>query len=271
MRILVTGSQGFIGSRLVEKLRGEHEVVDFTRQDDVLSLDSLLVKSSGADVVIHAAAHLYDDMPTCIGTNVHGTANVVEAAKRCGCKAVVFLSTLRAMYAGSDGPINEDSPEANPCDMSNYVLSKWMAEQLVRRFPRQWVILRLSGVFGTGRKYATLAQRMLTDATVSVRNAGELCDMVPVRDVVDAVGRIIERLSNLGNETFIIASGSRQTVGEVAAVAQQLHSFVLKDRGKTARGWSYDVSKARGLLGFQPTGLPESLRRFKEELDGGHA
>jgi nucleoside-diphosphate-sugar epimerase len=265
VRILITGSQGFIGSRLAKRLGNQHKVAGFAHQDDILNTDSLLAKMAGADIVIHAAAYLYDDPLACVKANVFGTKNVVESATICDCKAIVYLSTLRGMYKEGEKPIGEDSLEADA--MGNYALSKRIGEEIVRGFSRRWLILRLSGVYGLGRKYRTLAEQMLTDEIVSVRSASELCDMVPVGDVVQAVEKAIQRLDGLESGTFIIASGTRQTVGEVAVMAQSLHSFVLEDRGEPAAGWCYDVSKARRLLGYEPTGLLEGLTEYKGELD----
>ena len=272
MRILVTGSQGFIGSHLAEKFwDAGHDVVGYTRADGILSLGSLVAKMVGADVVVHAAACLQDDLLECVRVNVYGTANVVEAAMQCGCHSLICLSTLRGMYEDTWIEYDEGSPEADPRGMGNYVLSKWMAELLVQRFPRRWIILRLSGVYGAGRKYRTLAERMLTDEIVPVRSARELCDMVPVKDVVQAVQKAVQRLDSLDSGVFIIASGTRQTVGEVAGMAQRLHPFILEDRGEPAAGWHYDVSKAKRLLGFKPTSLLEGLTKYKGELDASDA
>lgn len=272
MRILITGSRGFIGSRLVERLQDAgHDAIGYTRADSILNLGALVAKMKGADVVVHAAACLQDDLMECVRTNIYGTANVVEAATRCGCRTIIHLSTLRGLYVESAELASEDSPEADPHDMGNYLLSKWMAEIVVQRFPRQWLILQLSGVYGLGRKYRTLAERMLMDEIVSVRSGGELCDMVPVEDVVQVVCQTVERLDGLESGAFIIASGTRQTVGEVAAMAQRLHPFILEDRGEAAAGWSYDISKARRLLSYEPTGLLEGLSKYKEELDASHA
>jgi nucleoside-diphosphate-sugar epimerase len=267
MRILITGSQGFIGSRLVERLwDAGHDVVGYTRADGILSLGALVAKMAGADVVIHAAACLQDDLLECVRVNVLGTANVVEAATQCGCHSLIYLSTLRGLYLESGRPIGESSPEADPHGMGSYLLSKWMGELAVQRFPRQWLILRLSGVYGLGRKYRTLVERMLTDEIVSVRSGRELCDMVPVGDVVQAMEKAIQRLESLESGTFIIASGTRQTVGEVASMAQKLHPFVLEDRDEPAMGWRYDVGKARRLLDYAPTPLLEGLSEYQKEI-----
>lgn len=271
VRILITGSRGFIGSRLVERLQDAgHDAIGYTRADSILNLGALVAKMKDADVVVHAAACLHDDLMECVRTNIYGTANVVEAATRCGCRTIIHLSTLRGLYVESAELASEGSPEADPHGMFNYLLSKWMAEIVVQRFPRQWLILRLSGVYGLGRKYRTLAERMLTDEIVSVRSGGELCDMVPVGDVVQAVENAVQRLDRLENGTFIIASGTRQMVSEVAAMVQGLHPFVLEDRGEPAAGWSYDVSKSRRLLGYEPTGLLEGLTEYKGELNAIH-
>lgn len=99
-KIAVTGSNGTIGSRLCAVLAKEHEVVRIDRQDadvnaDVRDFEATLRALEGCETVIHLAGVVAvdADWESVYGTNIGGTYNVFEAARRCGVKRVVFASS----------------------------------------------------------------------------------------------------------------------------------------------------------------------------------
>ncbi|HEY8321145.1 MAG TPA: NAD(P)-dependent oxidoreductase [Candidatus Baltobacteraceae bacterium] len=100
MRIAVTGSNGTIGTRLCAVLAERDSVVriDLTDADviaDVRDLAAMERAFAGCDAVVHlAGAVAVDaDWESVSTTNIGGTYNVFEAARRCGVKRVVFASS----------------------------------------------------------------------------------------------------------------------------------------------------------------------------------
>ena len=131
MRILVTGSDGFIGRRVCELLVG-HELVTCDVSDNILSAE--WVERTGRekfDGCIHLAANKYatvaEDYPEDVADlNIRGTANVVRAA---GCP-VVLASTCKA---------------ADACTV--YGASKLIAERIVLN--AGGTVVRLVNVVGS--------------------------------------------------------------------------------------------------------------------------
>jgi NAD+ dependent glucose-6-phosphate dehydrogenase len=112
MKIAVTGAAGTIGTRLCEDLSRDNDVVriDITGVSsavDVLKLDELERAVKGCETLIHLAGVVkvkasWDETRE----NLEGTYNAFEAARRVGCKRVIFASSNHAvgMYEADLAP-----------------------------------------------------------------------------------------------------------------------------------------------------------------------
>lgn len=146
-RILITGAAGGIGDVLRHGLRGFYPVLRLTdiadmapaeKGEEVMSADLADYQAVEAavrdcDAVVHLGGiPLEDKWPAISQSNIHGTFNVYEAARRCGVKRVVFASSNHAVgfwrrtrSIGPDVPTRPDSL---------YGLSKVFGEGLARLF-----------------------------------------------------------------------------------------------------------------------------------------
>tara|TARA_B100000989_G_C19504958_1_gene456053 strand:+ start:219 stop:1109 length:891 start_codon:yes stop_codon:yes gene_type:complete len=109
MRILITGIKSFVGQYLVKELKKHKKFKVFgcdlvrTNKNNIINLDirdknfyRKLPKD--LDIIIHLAAISRDkdcsnDLPNSYMTNVVGTLNVIEAAKKLNIKKIIFAST----------------------------------------------------------------------------------------------------------------------------------------------------------------------------------
>src|SRR5262249_28604764 len=112
---LVTGATGFLGSHLVEILKG-HEVIALSRsgkaptgvvgrKGDVLEKSSLLDAAAGCDGIFHCAGKVSrkpEDAEELHRVHVTGTKNVIEAAKAASVKRLVVASTSGTVAVSSD-------------------------------------------------------------------------------------------------------------------------------------------------------------------------
>lgn len=172
MKIAVTGSAGFIGAQLVDRLVAEgHEVHALVRSmkpeyrgrenvryhlgdllDDA-SLDSLV---AGCELVFHLAACAKmrsADVQDFYLVNVEGTSHLVRAAKKAGVRKFILTSTAGRFGPSEDGPITEET-KRHIGYMNLYEETKELAEKLAfsQRSPNfEVVVLSPTRVYGPGR------------------------------------------------------------------------------------------------------------------------
>ncbi|MFN8200795.1 MAG: NAD(P)-dependent oxidoreductase [Nakamurella multipartita] len=222
MRILVTGSNGFVGGRVVTAARERGwqviglgrrprpavEVDGYQRHDlaDPLRLDETV------DAVVHCAALAspWGRPEAYRRANVDGTRHVLEWARDHGSPPVHYVSSSSVFYTRADQlGITERSPIPAPADQINiYSRSKLAGERLVESYRGPWSILRPRAVFGPGD--TVLLPRVVTAARAGrlpllVRREPEpvLTDLTHVdvvaHYVVEAVARELTGPANRTN------------------------------------------------------------------------
>lgn len=154
MKIVVTGTNGQVGSALVKLLEAEggHEIKTLTR-DNCDICDRVMVRrlvgSFGPDLILHPAAYTYVDQAesepeTCYRVNALGTQNLALAAAQTNA-ALVYVSTNAVFDGRKPTPYYEyDTP--NP--ESVYGRSKLAGEEYVKTLLNRFYIVRTSWVFG---------------------------------------------------------------------------------------------------------------------------
>lgn len=161
MKVLVTGSEGFIGSHLTEALvRAGHDVRAFVLynsfnswgwldhspadvkgafevfQGDIRDPHGVRTAMARCDAVLHLAAliaipYSYHSPDTYVDTNVKGTLNVVQAARDLGVARVIHTSTSEVYGTARFVPITEEHPLQG---QSPYSASKIGADQIAMSF-----------------------------------------------------------------------------------------------------------------------------------------
>ena len=303
MRALVTGGAGFIGSNLADALA--------QRGDDVVVLDNLStgresnlkqafeagveleradIRDAAAvgeifervrpEVVFHLAAQIdvrksVDDPAFDAGTNVLGTINLLDAARRTGVRRFVNTSSGGAMYGVQD---QLPTPESvAPAPESPYGTSKAAADLYCGLYARLYGLsvasLRYANVYGERQDplgeagvIAIFCGKLLTGGRPTVYGTGEQTrDYVYVGDVVAANLAAGDSDAPGG---FNIGTGRETTVLELVEIFQQLSDGVSFEpemapprAGELERSW-IDVGRARSELGWSAqVELVDGMRR----------
>lgn len=253
-KILVTGADGFIGSHLVEQLlqRG-YQVRAFVFYNsfnswgwldtlpksilekldvfagDIRDPNGVLEAITGCDVVFHLAALIaipfsYHSPDSYVDTNIKGTLNVLQAAKRLGTGRLLVTSTSEVYGTAQYAPINEKHPFQG---QSPYSATKIGADRLAESFYRSFdtpvVIVRPFNTYGPRQSARAVIPTVITQL-LSGQTELRLGSLHPTRDfnyVLDTVEGFIalaEADAAVGKE-INIATGKEYSI---EAVAQKL-------------------------------------------------
>ena len=307
MRALVTGGAGFIGSHIAERLVGQRHTVrildnlssgkrgnltgfdskvEFVEGDvrDAGRLDAL---AEGCDVIFHEAAivsvpYSVEHPDETHETNLRGTLNVLQAARKARVRRVVFASSA-AVYG--DDPTLPKTEAMLPSPISPYGVEKLTSEHYLRVYSKLYgvetVALRYFNVFGPrqdpGSPYSgvisVFVDRLLAGQVPTIFGDGSASrDFVFVADVVDA-NLLAATREGLSGVTFNVARGSRTTLNELVAllgrvVGCDVRPSYAPPRAGDIKDSLADVSRLVSL-GFKPrVTVEEGLRALVEYSEG---
>ncbi|MGB6308733.1 MAG: NAD-dependent epimerase/dehydratase family protein [Steroidobacteraceae bacterium] len=157
MKILITGAAGFIGEIVLGEVLGrKHQVIALVRssspsqwrgienlevlQRDLRYLQELDLKDRGIDVVVHLAAATKGNVTEQLQDTVLGTANLLNAARQCGIRRVVGISSVAVLdylSVSPQGLIDEAVGVPSGEGMGAYATAKLQQEALFIAFGRE--------------------------------------------------------------------------------------------------------------------------------------
>ena len=181
MRILLTGSNGFVGGRIASDARRRGwQVVGLGRQQaSATPVDRYLRHDLGdplrldetVDAVVHCAALAtpWASPDAYLRANVDATRHVLEWAAEQGAPPVHYVSSSSVFYTRADQlGLTENSPIPEPSDQINtYSRTKLAGEGLVENYSGRSSVLRPRAVFGPG-------DTVLLPRVVAAARAGRL-------------------------------------------------------------------------------------------------
>jgi len=242
MKVLVTGSDGFIGSHLTEELvKTGHKVKAFVLYNsfnswgwldtlpkeilneieiftgDVRDPNGVREAMKSVDEVFHLAALIaipfsYHSPDTYVDTNIKGTLNVLQAARDCETSRVLITSTSEVYGTAQYVPIDEKHPYQG---QSPYSATKIGADRLAESFYRSFnmpiTIVRPFNTYGPRQSARAVIPTIITQLLAGKKEI-KLGSLTPTRDF-----NYVKDTAN----AFIEIARSEKTIGEEINVATQ--------------------------------------------------
>jgi nucleoside-diphosphate-sugar epimerase len=275
---LITGGAGFLGSLLKKALVDRYRVVSVDLQEDDWGhpnftavrgdiRDRRLLGRVARDYHFSGVFHLAAQMPHAVktrrelwATNVDGTRNVAEMAKKYGIGQVIFVSTNCVWGKNFARPVREDDV---PCPAEIYGESKVAAEEILGRYGDDFrsVIFRCPPIIDDGRagNIAILFDFVRENRKLWMVGRGDnRYQLIYARDLIDAMMRGIGYGKS---NVFGIGADDIPTLRET-------YDYIIKKSGSASRpacfpaGVIRPVMKIAGALGLSPLGI-----YFQEMID----
>lgn len=295
-KILVTGAEGFIGSHLTEKLMDQgldvrafvlynsfnswgwldHSSARIKKNLDIFSGDirdpfGVEKAMEGCNVVFHLAAliaipYSYHSPATYVDTNIKGTLNILQAARKLGVEKIVHTSTSEVYGTAQFVPITEDHPLQG---QSPYSASKIGADQMAWSFHTSFDLpvatIRPFNTYGPRQSLRAVIPTLITQMAENPDRV-KLGALTPTRDfnfvddITDAFIGVAESDATVGT-TVNAGSNFEVSIAETAQVIAQLMGVTLSietettrlrpEKSEVNRLWA-DNTRIKQLTGWAP-------------------
>lgn len=315
-KILVTGADGFIGSHLTEQLLQKNykvrafvqynsfntwgwldtlskEVLDEIEifQGDVRDPNGVYEAMKGVDEVFHLAALIaipfsYHSPDAYVDTNIKGTLNVLQAAKKLNTSRVLITSTSEVYGTAQYVPIDENHPFQG---QSPYSATKIGADRLAESFYRSFnmpiTIVRPFNTYGPRQSNRAVIPTIMTQLLAGKEEI-RLGSLTPTRDfnyVKDTANGFIEiaKSSKTVGEEINIATQHEISIGQLATeLIRQINPIArvvcdeqrLRPEKSEVNRLLGSNEKIKKLTSWRPQytfeqGLAETITFFRENLD----
>jgi len=157
MRLLITGAKGQLGREFVKTLENtHHQVYAFSREElDVTDFQKVYstIKEIKPDVVINCSAYnlvdkAEEEFEKALQVNAIGVSNLAIACRET--KAFLIHYSTDYVFDGKKEGLYTEEDQPNP--LSKYALSKYLGELKVKAFLENYLIFRVSWVYGEGKQ-----------------------------------------------------------------------------------------------------------------------
>ena len=261
-KILVTGSNGFIGRQVIKRLNKSEVISDSinTKRINLQNLEEVM-KLNRSDIVIHLGGKTQKELDwnDYFINNVIGTLNILEYCIRKNVKKIIFVSSY--VYGNPKySPIDEQH-QISPHNL--YTKSKFLAEELCKIYSEKYklnvIILRPFNIFARSMNkdylISNLIESINTKKTVTITNRTSKRDFLYIDDFIELILKIKDY--DFKYEIFNVGSGISYSFDEVIEIIEKNTSKKLNleyknDDQSYIQNITADNSKITKILDWKP-------------------
>ncbi len=250
MKILITGANGFIGSRILEFLvNNGYEVNILIRKTsnlnritnfldkvkifygDVRDKDSLKEPIKNSDFIIHCAAVLRCiKKETYYEVNHQGTKNLIETvvSYKPQLNGIIYLSSQAA--AGPSKGLNSKNASDESTPVSHYGKSKFLAEQELLKYSDKinTIILCPAAVYGPYDKDMFLYFKMAQNGVLPLFNKEFYIQFVYIYDLIKIISKIIINFDSIQSNKLFVAEDKCYSAVEIRDIFSEVFNRKIK-------------------------------------------
>jgi len=311
--IFITGAAGFIGSHTVEafvragaRVKAlvqynscsnienlqflDKEVLDQVEIvfGDIRDSEQMLAYAKGSDIILHLAAligipYSYVAPRSYVETNVTGTLNLLEAAKRYNISRIVCTSTSEIYGTALYTPMDEDHPMQGQSPYSaTKIAADKIAESYYRSFETPVTILRPFNTYGPRQSMRAVTPTIITQtleecSEIRLGSLSPIRDLLYVKDTARAFVSAVTTDKTIG-EVIQVGTGDSVTIGQLVDKVQNIcdtNKKVIEDPSRIrpekseVRALICNPNKAKELMNWVPkfdleAGLRESIEWVRQ-------
>ena len=246
MKVLLLGSEGFVGQNLIDGLKEKHELLtadvlnsgthtNYTKFD-ITNIDETCSLIKNIDVVINLVTHTLtqslNDVISNANTNIIGLLNVLEACRKNKIKKTIFTSASSIIGIPNTFSVDE---KHSVMPQTAYGITKMAAEHYHRLYKEiydlNYVIFRFFNIYGPYQINGIIPsfhKKLINNEPITVFGKGkQIRDFVFIRDVIPFFDNVITS-SKFDNQTYNLGTGNGTTIMEVIEKFSKLLSVKPK-------------------------------------------
>ena len=282
MKVLVTGSSGFIGAELLKYLQNmtivtlgrgqetgyQHYRVDLNDAGAVYEAVTLIQP----DVLIHLAWEgIPDFSPALCERNYQQHVSLFNAITKTNCKQILVSGTCME-YRGLSGGVCESQQGPDLDEFGNTKVRIFnKAQSMFKDRIFYWV--RPFYVYGPGQRVGSLIPSLMSSiarGTVpELRNPDAAQDFVHISDIAEGIVRLIQSAASSG--CYNLGSGHLTAVSSIVEwLGQAWQGRPLTAPDVPPKSGMYaDNAKIKQALAWEPTtSMPEAIRKWVADVKG---
>ncbi len=274
MKIFIFGEDGFLGTKLSNKLNKDYIIIKSTKKDlDALNQTEVIkkLKKEKPDIIINTigiANTLFCENNPEIAKEINflTTKNIIRYCKNNKCKLIFISSSY--IFNGKNGRYGEKEP-TDP--LNEYGRTKVMAEEEIKKL-EDYCIIRTDFLYGYNGKEKPngIISQILKKNEIEVYNSQQIRQPLLIDDMAKTIKIIINQnirgILNVAGEEEKTKKEIYEYLTKIKETPTKLIEKKIEVKVENPKISTLDISKIK-KYGFKPTSLNKGIKKIKETIN----